>query len=388
MRNDEFEVRLRDLLIPHLVYLTQYSTGLKNRMVRSLNGGLKALEGQLAARLVTVEERGIAMSPATQRRLKGQIKEIKALVDRAYTKTNAELLQELGELASDEAVFVTKAIKTTKAGIRRDAKPAGGGGSNPTGTNKTRKTPSIKLEVEFPTKSPSPVMVKSIVETRPMSGRHLKVWADKLSLDTQLKIEQTIQDGMQAGKTTDAIVRDIIGSKRLGTKGILEASRSSMEALVRTSVTHIHNVAAQASYMANDDVVKGWKYLSVLDSRTTVFCAAHDGKIYELGKGPIPPNHVRCRSICQPSTVTMRELGVEVDEAPVGKRASADGPVRGDLTYDGFLRTQSKETQDKMLGKARGAAFRTGKIKMEDLIKADGRELTLKELRALHPAAF
>lgn len=377
MRDDDFELELRDLLIPHLVYLTSYATGLKNRAVKSLNKSLKTLRGDLARRLVTIEERGLDIGPATTKRIERQIREINAIVSEAYTKTNAEILDELQELAADEVEFTTKAIKRAKATVSAKARAA------------KPDAPRVKLEIQFPTHSPPPTMVKAIVATNPMSGKHLKAWADKMSADTQAKVGDAIRGGLQSGKSVEQIVRDIVGSKKLGTPSVLDASRKSVEAMVRTAVTHIHNVAAQASYAENGDVVKGWRYLSVLDSRTTVTCMGLSGKVFPIGKGPIPPNHVRCRSLCQPVTATLRELGLDVDENDnPGSRASEDGPLRGDITMDRFLKTKSVDVQNSMLGKKKAELFRSGKVSLADLVAIDGRELTLKELLALHPKAF
>ncbi len=412
MQNDDFELELRDLLIPHLVYLTSYATGLKNRAVKSLNKSLKNLRGELARRLVNIEERGLDIGPATTRKIEREIREINALVSGAYAKTNAEILDELQALADDEVAFTTKAIKQAKAtvstkatasrnALRADLRKAiadlnADAGADAPATKAAKKklakldeAPRVRLEIEFPTHSPAPTMVKAIVSTNPMSGKHLKAWADKLSADTQAKVGDTIRAGLQSGRSVEQIVRDIVGSKKLGTPSVMDASRKSVEAMVRTAVTHIHNTAAQASYAENSDVVKGWRYLSVLDSRTTVTCMGLSGKVFPIGKGPIPPNHVRCRSLCQPVTATLRELGLDVDEnATPTDRASEDGPLRGDITMDRFVKTKSVEVQNSMLGKKKAELFRSGKLSLPDLVAIDGRELTLKELRALHPNAF
>lgn len=371
MRNDEFEVRFRDLLIPHLIELTRYQTGAVKRAIKSFNRELKNLESELAKRLVTIEKRGIDLGPTVTKRLNNQIKEVRALIDGAYSKTNEQILTELAELADDEVTFTTKALKTVKRGISKDAK---------------RK---VSLEVEYPTNTPAPALVRSVAETSPMLGNHLKWWADKASADTKDAVEKAIRDGIKAGDTTDKIVRRIVGTRAARfTDGIVQDSRNAIDALVRTAVTHIHNNAAQLSYAANDDVVKGWRFLAVLDTRTTVRCAGMSGKVFQIGQGPIPPLHVRCRSLCQPVTVTMRELGIDVDEPGSSKRASMDGPVDGDITFDRWLASKSAAIQDDMLGKTRADLFRRGKLKLADLVKDDGRELTLKELRARHPKAF
>ena len=77
-----------------------------------------------------------------------------------------------------------------------------------------------------------------------------------------------------------------------------------------------------------------------------------------------------------------------MDEATPLTRASKDGPVAGDLTYEKWLKGRSVAEQDDLLGKTRGAAFRANKLSLDDLYRDDGREYTLKELRARHPTAF
>lgn len=385
MQENEFEVRLRDLLILHAGYLARYSTGLKNRIIKTLNSTLRGLEAHLAARLVKIDERGLDMGPATTRRLDGQIREINALVKQAYKATNETILTELGALAEDEVAFTTSAIKNVKASITKDSRPKGTVTIKQAGTAKK----AVKLELQYPTLSPAPQMIRAIVDTSPMSGRHLKAWTDKLTKDTQDEIERVIRDGMTQAKTTDEIVREIIGTRaNKYSDGILQASRRSAETMVRTAVTHIHNVAAQMSYAENSDVVKGWKYLATLDYRTTRKCMGLAGRVYEIGKGPIPPNHARCRSICQPVTVTLRELGVDADEGTGLTRASVNGPVKGDITHDEWMRGQSAAVQDDMLGPIRAKKFRAGKLSLKDFVADDGREFTLAELRAKHPTAF
>ena len=393
MNDREFELRLRDYLIAHAVYLTRYTNAQARKAVKLLNTALSGFQGDLAARIVRIEERGLDIGPATTKRINAQIKEIRAIIDDAYAPVNATILDDLRDFADDEASFAVKAIKASKKTITDDLKAtAGGGGGRKTGRIspiKPGRKPTINLEVQFPTKSPAPTMIHAIIDTNPMSGKHLKSWADKMTADTKDAVEAALRDGLAKSKTTDQIVRSIIGTKaNKYTDGIMQGSRKSIDAMVRTAINHVHNVAAQLSYAENDDVIQGWKYLSVLDNRTTRFCAVHDGKKYKLGQGPIPPNHVRCRSLCQPVTLTMRELGVDVDEGTALTRASMDGPVSGDITYDKWLKGRSTAEQDDLLGKARGAAFRAGKIKLDDLYKDNGREYTLKELRARHPTAF
>ena len=50
----------------------------------------------------------------------------------------------------------------------------------------------------------------------------------------------------------------------------------------------------------NPKIINRLRYTAVLDSRTTPICRSLDGRIYQVGQGPRPPQHWNCRSIMIP----------------------------------------------------------------------------------------
>ena len=60
------------------------------------------------------------------------------------------------------------------------------------------------------------------------------------------------------------------------------------------------------------------------------------------------------------------------------------GTVKGDVTYDEWLRQQSATFQDEVLGQRKGAAFRKGLV-LDQYVDQRGRELTLEQLKAKFP---
>jgi hypothetical protein len=69
--------------------------------------------------------------------------------------------------------------------------------------------------------------------------------------------------------------------------------------------------------------------------------------------------------------------------ADTGERASDLGPIDRKTTMDQFLKMHDTDWQDKMLGKGKAQLWREGKITLSQLVSGSGRELTLKELKAL-----
>jgi hypothetical protein len=66
-----------------------------------------------------------------------------------------------------------------------------------------------------------------------------------------------------------------------------------------------------------------------------------------------PPRHFNCRSRLRPVTKSFKELGVDAAEVPVSTRASMDGQVPADITFNQFLKKKPKSFQDALLGPKR-----------------------------------
>jgi len=180
---------------------------------------------------------------------------------------------------------------------------------------------------------------------------------------------RVVQAGVLEGKTTDAMAREV--SQLVRTR-----SRQQAEAVIRTATNHIGATARDEVYRANADILEGERFMATLDSHTTITCIGFDRTLHPLGQGPRPTLHYRCRSIRVPVVKEEYRLG------GLGERASMDGPVDNQLTYGGFLRQQSKEFQNDVLGPRRAALFRSGKVKINQFTDDAGRVLTLDQLAA------
>lgn len=86
-----------------------------------------------------------------------------------------------------------------------------------------------------------------------------------------------------------------------------------------------------------------------------------------------------CRCTTVDITKTWRELGIDIDEAPAGTRASMEGQV-SDKTFEEFLKRKGTAYQNEVLGKGRAELYRNGTITFNQLLNQDGNMLTLKEL--------
>lgn len=184
------------------------------------------------------------------------------------------------------------------------------------------------------------------------------------------EVDSLIRSGFIEGKTSQQIAREI--QSLLGVKAPRQAAT-----LVRTATNHAGSTARKEFYRANRDIIGHEEWLSTLDDRTTFVCMSLDGELLEIDQGPWPPRHFGCRSIRVP--VIKPEFSIFGNDK--GKRASKDGPVSAKITYSGFLKGQSKEFQDDVLGETRAKLFRSGEVTLSGFVDDMGRTLTLEQLR-------
>ena len=215
-----------------------------------------------------------------------------------------------------------------------------------------------------------------------------------------------VRTGLLTGEPTQQIARRMVGNLEFGQ--LARTARQQAQAggeltrmadhqvltVVRTSVQQIANEASQQVYRANKEVTKKYRYLATLDSRTSAICRSLDGQEFKYGKGPVPPVHFNCRSTTIP-IIDYKGLGIDPPDWGTGPsvRASADGPVKGNLTYGQWLKQQPKEYQDEVLGKNRAAYFTklSNKYGPQDalsrMVREDGSEVTLKQLQQRYGSA-
>ena len=238
---------------------------------------------------------------------------------------------------------------------------------------------------------PAPVQLVAAVNARPFNNKLLKDYLKEFSKEQAKAVRNAVALGFYEGQTTPEIVRGIIGTKAQGFKnGMLHMSRTSAERMVRTALAHTSSVARNKSYEDNADLIPYYQYVSTLDSKTSSICRSLDGNVYKVGKGPLPPQPLSCRSTTVPmfkSDVTVID-GKFIANKQGGTRASIDGQVSADLNYNNWLKKQSKSFQVDVLGKAKAELFRKGGITMDKFVNNVGQELTLDQLKLKNPTAW
>ena len=202
------------------------------------------------------------------------------------------------------------------------------------------------------------------------------------------RVSQTVRAGYVQGLTTQEIVRSV-------RETAMVPSTQNLQAIARTALQHSANEARMATWNANRDIVKRYRWVSTLDARTTSQCQALDGQTWVMGEGPVPPAHINCRSttaaVLDERFDFLEEDGTRFARDPETGRARV-GEVPANETYYGWLKRQPAEVQDSIIGPQRGALLRNGGITTERFrelqLDRNFEPLTLDEMRELEPAAF
>jgi SPP1 gp7 family putative phage head morphogenesis protein len=223
------------------------------------------------------------------------------------------------------------------------------------------------------------------------TGALLEPFVQGWSGRTLERVEGAIRLGYAQGRTTDEIIRTVRGTKAANfSDGILAGTtKRDAAAVVRTAIQQVSNQAQQAVYTSNEDIVEGYEWVSTLDMRTSSQCRSLDGLVFKLGKGPVPPAHISCRS-----TTVPKLTGIDLNEGSTRASKGAKGgeQVSAELTYYDWLKKQPASFVEDAIGKDRAQLFRKGGLSADEFARLNldknFQPLTLEQMRKKNPAAF
>ena len=229
-----------------------------------------------------------------------------------------------------------------------------------------------------------------------------------IAVDQSERFSQVVRNGLLTGESTPSIAKRLIGQLQFGESAktarqlvaaggeLTAVADNQIMALVRTSINQVANAASQQVYEANQDITKKYRYIATLDTRTSARCRALDGREFEYGKGPTPPQHFNCRSTTVPVLdydQLGKDLGIkDLEPPPSGKRAASGGMVPSDTTYGEWLKKQPRSVQNDAIGADKVPYFNKladkygARDAMAKLVRDDGSELSLDDLRKRYGA--
>jgi SPP1 gp7 family putative phage head morphogenesis protein len=352
--------KLLDAITSRALDLQRLTAG----QLRDARRFLGELEGDLVAQIAKFDPTGVSAPKRQAARLDKMLKQVRETVRASYRGESKRLVGELRELADVEATWAATSVN---------------------------KVVGVDIMTAGVTRNQLTALVADVL----IEGAPVSDWLSRQAGDTLKRFQDNMRLGIAQGETNAQLIRRVRGGKQNGdvVKGFMDVSRRNADTLVRSATQAVSQKARQATYEQNDSLIKALMWVSTIDLRTTVDCSTRDGMTYtvdthepidhSLPWGAGPGNlHWGCRSTSSPVLKTFRDLGIDVDEVPKSTRASLDGQIAQDTTFEGWLSRQSVERQNDNLGVGRAALWRDGKIEFRDLVDGNGRELTLLELRA------
>lgn len=390
----------RDALLRRQIGLLRLSQGTRREVVDILNDTEASLSREIERRLRAISSPdGVNLTrPAVVERLLNLQRRIQTIRAAAFSESLTLWDRTLRDLISQEVGFLSMSLQTV-------------------------------LPVVYTAIEPDLRRLRGLVGSDPFRGPgeqmlRLRQWVNTIATDDVERIMGTIRAGLVEGAPSREIARRVVGTARLrGTDGVTQITRNAAQTLTRTSINHFANQAKRAWYMENADVISDEVYTATLDGRTTAICRSLDGRRFEVGKGPYPPLHPNCRSLRialidgqvlgqRPmKPVTERMLLREYADAnglrrvarradlPRGTKVAFDrfarvrtreliGRVPARTTYQEWLRNQSREFQDDVLGVTKARLFRRGNLTLDRFVDERGREYNLRELALRDREAF
>lgn len=342
-------------IVRHLFNLKHF----ENDVALRIGGILAESEAETIALIESINLGGPKTFGGKRNRLKAFSAKLRTIINDNFNEVGRVVRSDLRALVKIEAEFATGTLKAAVA------------------------EPGITIAVGELTIGPD--LLRRLVDEEPYRGLRLTEWWSREKTATKVAFNQRLTIGMLEGESTQQLVRRIHGTRALNFRdGIFPGmSRRQTEAVVRTAVNQISNRANFLTYKSNSRITKKYRYVATLDARTTEICQALDGREFSYRTAsPTPPQHVGCRSTTVP-IIDFKGLGIK--PPPAGTRpAKAPGGkvvrVRSSTDYGQWLRQQSASVQNEILGPTRGKLFRQGKVTLQDLVRRDGRRLTLEQL--------
>lgn len=241
------------------------------------------------------------------------------------------------------------------------------------------------IGIDLVSKLPTDRTVQKIVNTSLMDGLTISEWLGKQDKAFQETLTKQIRLAVIEGETNPQIVSRL--------KGALDIkNNNNIKTIVRTAVSTITGQVREQTYKENQDVLKGEEWSATLDGRTRKEHAIYDGSWWDFegkglnAKGKANPykqagREWNCRCVMVPVVKSFKELGIPLDEVPIGTRSSIDGYVSRDTTFEKWFEGKSKSFQEEYLGVQRYKLYKDGVINFSDLVNQNGQTLTINQLK-------
>jgi len=186
---------------------------------------------------------------------------------------------------------------------------------------------------------------KIVNEPIPSNGALLKPFLTSFMASAQVNVENILRKGYANALTPNQTAAEAVKQ--------INKIKGQASSVMATSMQHIASVVSASITSA---LYGRYRWISVIDGSTTDICLSRNHRIYEYGRGPIPPAHNGCRSSIEPYN---------------GNREPE--------TFYSWVKRQSPFMQNFALGNKGGELLRTEKLKAKDVTRlTDPKAMTVE----------
>ena len=391
------------VLYRNAIDLNRYSNSVARRLINAYNDIIIDAVNQLRI----IDE---AAAPVKAARLRAILAQLKASLGTWAGNSTELTANELQGLAQLQSEFVTQQLaRALPPGMRSavntvEISPQFAQSvvtTDPTQINVVTLSDDLVAAVQGAPQTFSLTAAKGATITLP-NGQVVEKAFRGIAESQAERFGQVVRNGLLTGETTPQIAKRLVGTLQFGeNRTVKQAIAAGGElttipdnqvmALVRTSINQVANAASQQVYEANQDITQKYRYVATLDTRTSAICAALDGREFEYGKGPTPPQHFNCRS----TTVPIIDPDI-LPPSTTATRASQDGQVPINMSYGEWLVNKRPGETDADVRRRQVEALGASKVPyfnklaekygpknaVAKLVRDDGSELTLDQLRS------
>lgn len=334
---------LLDRAVSHQIGLQRLYSGITDRLSATLNKYDLALANE-------IQKRELASGNLSQARIDTLLNAIHKVNNQAYDAVQKQLTNELWSLAKYEQDFQIKAL-------------------------------GKELPFDWDFSKTSTRMLGDVLKNAPIQGATIEEWVAGMADGRFQRMRNAIRIGVTEGQSADEVIDALLGTKEANFRdGVLNTSRRSLESVTKTLANGATSIAKSEVAGNNDDLIDAEQWVSVLDDSTTDICESRDGNVYPIGQGPRPPAHIGCRSNTVFVVKSAADLDVNISDE---LRPRLTGKPAIPLKYPAWIRKQSPEFQDSILGPERGKLFREGKLSVRRFKDHVGTRYSFKQLEQI-----
>lgn len=194
----------------------------------------------------------------------------------------------------------------------------------------------------------------------PATGMLLVPLVRGFANNSAASVENMVRRGYANNWKVDELLTNIVGTSSLNFRdGQLNRIRNGNAAITSTLLQH---VAANTGAAVQSVYGNRYRWISVIDGRTSEICLSRANHIFNFG-GPLPPAHINCRS----------SIEVLIGDAP---------PTAPSDSFADWIRGQPASVQNDLLSVGKADQLRSGALKTAEPRFEVSSSLSIEQFKA------